>query len=386
MKTTWSKILFIASDTLLATYLLFAFCSFDKKGEAEAVCSKVNINIADSGTNGFLDAGTIKKNLQQAKCYPEINSPISDVNTRRIEETLIERTPFVKTAECYKTVDGHVYITVTQRMPVIRIMAENGDNYYVDDNDRIMKGANYTSDLIIASGCINRAFATTYLSPLGKAIMNNNMWRNLIEQVNVLPDRSIEIIPRIGNHIVCLGPLPEAKNKEEREKAILNFLNLKMTRLEKFYKYGLSTVGWNKYSYINIEFDNQIICRKSDHALRVHVDSQPAVNNESIANHEEQTTQTGNGNGSDSQTNKEEKKETEKKTPIQNNSEKNSTEKKATEKRDSEKKSSEKKAADKKPVEKKSSDKKSSEKKSSDKKSSEKKSSDRKSTATKKSN
>ena len=35
-----------------------------------------------------------------------------------------------------------------------------------------------------------------------------------------------------------------------------------MDRLEKFYKYGLSQAGWNKYSYINIVFDNQIICKK----------------------------------------------------------------------------------------------------------------------------
>ena len=38
--------------------------------------------------------------------------------------------------------------------------------------------------------------------------------------------------------------------------------NRKMDRLEKFYKYGLSQAGWNKYSYINVEFDNQIICKK----------------------------------------------------------------------------------------------------------------------------
>ena len=38
----------------------------------------------------------------------------------------------------------------------------------------------------------------------------------------------------------------------------------KLSRLEKFYRYGLSQAGWNKYSYIDIEFDNQIICRKRD--------------------------------------------------------------------------------------------------------------------------
>lgn len=165
-------------------------------------------------------------------------------------------------------------------MPVIRIKAENGDDYYVDDNDRVMKSSNYTSDLIIATGNINRQYATRYLSPLGKVIMGNELWKNIIEQVNILPDRSVEIVPRVGDHIVCLGPLPAYKGKNG-EKDIQEFMARKMGRLVKFYKYGLNNVGWNKYSYIDIQFDNQIICRKRDTALHASsTPTTPAVNTE----------------------------------------------------------------------------------------------------------
>lgn len=292
MKKNWSKILFIASDVILAVYLLFAFTTVSKKSSATTVCSKVDIRIADEMTNGFLDAATVKHNLQKAGCYPVINKPLTDVNTRSIEEALMLRTPFVKTAECYKTEGGNVYITVTQRMPVIRIKAENGDDYYVDDNDRVMKSSNYTSDLIIATGNINRQYATRYLSPLGKVIMGNELWKNIIEQVNILPDRSVEIVPRVGDHIVCLGPLPAYKGKNG-EKEIQEFMARKMGRLVKFYKYGLNNVGWNKYSYIDIQFDNQIICRKRDAAL--HASSTPAppvANNEPAALSEGENTPT----------------------------------------------------------------------------------------------
>ena len=144
----------MASDTLLAIYLVFAFVSFDRKGASKRACSKVNIEIADDATNGFIDAAVIKQRLQKTGCYP-IGRPLCDIDTRRIEETL-RVSPFVKTAECYKTEGGAVYVTVTQRMPVIRIKAEGGDDYYVDDNDCIMPRSNYTSDLIIATGCISR--------------------------------------------------------------------------------------------------------------------------------------------------------------------------------------------------------------------------------------
>ena len=36
----------------------------------------------------------------------------------------------------------------------------------------------------------------------------------------------------------------------------------KLQRLRKFYKYGLSHAGWDRYERINLEFDNQIICKK----------------------------------------------------------------------------------------------------------------------------
>lgn len=260
MKTSWSKILFIASDIVIGAYLVLAFTSFDKKGDTKAICSKVNIDIADNSTGGFLDAKVIKERLQKTGNYP-IGKPLASVNTRGIEE-MLRQSPFVKTAECYKTEGGHVYISVTQRMPVIRIKADNGDDYYVDDHDCIMPRTNYTSDLIIASGNIGRRFAIRYISPLGKAIMQNDMWKNLIEQINILPNYGVEIIPRVGDHIVYLGKLPDAKDTKDREKAIADFVDRKMTRLEKFYRYGLSQVGWNKYSYVNLEFDNQIICKK----------------------------------------------------------------------------------------------------------------------------
>lgn len=260
MKSSWSKRLFIASDVILAIYLVFVFTSFDRKNESKAICSKVNIEIADDATSGFIDTKVIKKRLQKAGAYP-IGKPLNTVNTRAIEE-MLRTSPFVKTAECYKTEGGTVYISVTQRMPVIRIKADNGDDYYVDDNDCIMPRSNYTSDLIIATGSISRRYATTCLSPLGKTIMQNDLWKNLVEQINILPDQNVEIVPRIGNHIVLLGKLPEDIDRKKREEAIADFFNHKMERLEKFYRYGLSEVGWNKYSYVNIEFDNQIICRK----------------------------------------------------------------------------------------------------------------------------
>jgi len=113
----------------------------------------------------------------------------------------------------------------------------------------IMPGGRYTSDLVVATGHITRRYAQQTLMPIGNLIINDRFWRSQIEQLHILPDGSMEMVPRVGNHIVYLGRPTD--------------ISRKLGRLEKFYKYGLSQAGWNKYSYINLEFDNQIICRKT---------------------------------------------------------------------------------------------------------------------------
>ena len=260
IRINWKKTLLVLADLVLAAYIVLAVTAFNKPDETASVCTKVSINIADEATNGFINSKEIKKRLEATKLYP-LDKPMRYIDARKIEETL-KTSPFVQTAECFKTQDGHVNISVTQRLPLVRIKAQNGDDYYLDDNDCIMPNSHYTSDLIIATGNISRPFAMNYISPLSKSLMNNELWKNQIEQINVLQDRTIELIPRVGNHVIVLGQLPEAKLKGDIAQRVDQFLQRKLRRLELFYRYGLSQAGLNKYSSINLEFDNQIICKK----------------------------------------------------------------------------------------------------------------------------
>lgn len=256
----WKKILLVTCDVILGGYIVVAMSAFNEPDNGKHVCTQVNIHIQDEATNGFISAPEIKARLQHTGLYP-INKPLAKINTRSIEDQL-KQSPFIKNAECYKTEDGHVWIELTQRMPSLHIMADNGEDYYLDDNHRIMPNSHYTSNLIIATGNIDQWFAKNYISYLADAINANDFWRNQVVQINVLPDKGVELVPRVGNHIIYIGQLPETKYIADRKKLVTDYANIKMDRLEKFYRYGLSQAGWNKYSYINVEFDNQIICKK----------------------------------------------------------------------------------------------------------------------------
>ena len=247
-------------DVALGVYLFLAVTAFNKIDDSSQKCTQVSINIADAKSNGFIDSREIKSRLERQHLYP-LGKPVTQVKPRQIEDCLMS-SAFVKSAECYISQDGQVHISYSQLMPIVRVKAINGSDYYIDDKCSIMPNSHYTSDLMIATGYISTWYARNYISYMVQALMASDLWRNQIVQINVLRDRGIELVPQVGNHIVYLGTLPETHVAKDRRRLVTDFVNRKMERLLKFYKYGLSQAGWNKYSYINLEFDNQIICKK----------------------------------------------------------------------------------------------------------------------------
>lgn len=257
------KILVIFVDVLLIGYLTMAITAFNKPDETIVKCENVNIVIVDATTNGFINQDEVKSRMVKNEIYPKGKS-FDEIDCRVIEDVL-KPTPFVRNVECYKTQNGDVNISVSQRMPIVRIKAENGSDYYIDDKDCIMPKSDCTADIVVATGNINESYAKKSLSPFARAIMNDDFARNLVEQINVTNDMEIEIIPRLGSHIVFLGRLPQIKDNEDRELVMKEFVQKKFTRLNKFYKYGLSkNIGWDVYSDIDLEYDNQIICKRKE--------------------------------------------------------------------------------------------------------------------------
>ena len=81
-------------------------------------------------------------------------------------------------------------------------------------------------------------------------MQQNPFWDAQIEQIYICADQTVELVPRVGDHLIYLGELKDYDRK--------------LDRLKEFYQKALNKVGWNKYSRINVEFDNQIICTKRD--------------------------------------------------------------------------------------------------------------------------
>lgn len=242
----WKKTLVITFNVTIGIYLLLAVTAFNKPADREQVCRDVHVAIEKGSIGGFLTADDVRCMLTESHVNP-VGRLMADVNLRQMEESL-EKRQLVKKAECYKTQGGSVSILVTERIPVVRILADDGDDYYVDKDGFLLQNTGYSCNLMVATGSISRPYASRVLAPVGRLVMADDFWRNQIVQVNVLPDSTLEMVPRVGDHILCLGQ-PVGITK-------------KLERLRKFYLYGLTQVGWNKYSRISVEYANQIVCKK----------------------------------------------------------------------------------------------------------------------------
>lgn len=246
MTINWKKSFIVLCDIVIAAYLVMAVTSFNRLDKASVYCTEVKTDIETNIVDGFLTADEINKMLRQEKVYP-LSMSMQDISPRQIEDVL-HKSPFIEKAECYKSQNGSVYIQVRQRVPVVKVMAVNGDNYYIDSHANVMPENRFVNDLIVATGHISRKYAQSRLSSVANYIIQDKFWHSQVEQINVLADGTMELVPRVGDHIIYLGA-PVGVDK-------------KLERMRKFYLYGLNKAGWNKYSYISVEFDNQIICKK----------------------------------------------------------------------------------------------------------------------------
>ena len=242
------KKLFIFLFLILITVYLVMAVTVMNGTPSEQTCSGMELVIKDSIDYGFISKREVLRLLNGKKLSP-IGKPMGEINTRQLEDELRQH-PLIGNAECYRTSSNRVGIEITQRLPILRVMAANGENYYIDDKAHLMPIPNSAANVAIVTGNVDRKFAAKELYELGMFLQRHPLWKAQIQQINVTAAKELELVPQVGDHIIFLGKPGNYENKFER--------------LKTFYKRGLNEVGWNKYSRISLEFDNQIICTKKE--------------------------------------------------------------------------------------------------------------------------
>ena len=102
----------------------------------------------------------------------------------------------------------------------------------------------------LMTGNISEKLAKDKLLPLASFLDSNEPWKNEIQQVNVIDEQHIELIPMTGDHRIRIGNSDNIKEK--------------MDKLLLFREEGLDKVGWNKYAYIDLSYNGQVVCTKKN--------------------------------------------------------------------------------------------------------------------------
>ena len=69
-----------------------------------------------------------------------------------------------------------------------------------------------------------------------------------VEQIDVTKEGFVQLVPRVGDHLLILGTVDKVEEK--------------LDRLMNFYHNGLENIGWNKYRSISVAYENQVVCKK----------------------------------------------------------------------------------------------------------------------------
>lgn len=244
---------------LAGVVVLLSFINVKKQ---TVKCSNVKILIP--GADNFIEREEIDAILRQSEGML-VGRNLEQINIHKIEKRL-KANPYIAFAKVYVDMDGTLHIEVNQRQPVLRVINDVGQDFYIDNRGLKMPiSPNFTADVLVATGTIKEFFGSkvdTLRTQLAKDlyktamyIKNDTLWNAQMEQVFVDANGDIELVPRVGNQRIILG------NADSLER--------KMDNLLLFYKKAMPQVGWDTYKTINVKYTNQIVCVKRDSTEKI---------------------------------------------------------------------------------------------------------------------
>ncbi len=249
--------------TLLGMLAVFSFAVGYK---AELSGHSADIRLESRSGNIFITPSCIEEKIRENTAIYE-----DGAITREVLEQLhhiVESIAFVEHVKTYRTITGKLGVEVTLRNPVMRVVNNKDESFYIDEHGYMFPLSDlHTARVMIATGDIPTMFSAganimhahsenedsdakklAGLFETASFIHGDVFWKAFIDHIYVLPNGKIELIPKNGYHTIEFGK-PE-------------HIGEKFRKLRVFYVYGLSGKGWHYYNRINLEYNNQIICSK----------------------------------------------------------------------------------------------------------------------------
>lgn len=219
-------------------------------------CSGVDINIRGVSNNFFVDKNDILNTIISIADGKPVGKSVGSFNLGEIE-AILQKNTWVKNAQLFFDNNERLQVNVLEREPVARVFTTSGATFYLDSSvamlplsekfsARLPVFTNFPTDkkvLLKADSNLLRGILT-----ISMAIQQDSFDMAMIDQIDITPQRTFEMIPKFGNTIIVFG---DAMNASE-----------KLSKLRMFYREVVVKAGWNKYSEINVQYKNQVVAKR----------------------------------------------------------------------------------------------------------------------------
>ena len=224
-------------------------------GEANQVlCNRIDVVLSDTVHSRFVTDPDIRAIFRSEGLQLQ-GYPMEEINTRELEK-LLEKNAYIRGAEVSTDVSGRMEIRLEQRIPLVRIMPEGKEGFYLDTEGEVLPLSDkFVPHILLVSGNIEDLDGNTgagkQLEEIHRFctyVSEHPFWSEQIVQLYVNNRGEYEMIPRVGAHQILMGSMEQWDRK--------------LRNLELLYQQGLSAFGWNSYRTINLKYTNQVICTK----------------------------------------------------------------------------------------------------------------------------
>ena len=238
MRVNWN---FIKGLFLLGLVsFLFAFSSIRNN---ERSLEKVAVNFMGE-TNLYITEASVNKLLiQNEEGVASVTKEILDLNEL---ESVLKSNPMIKTAQVYLTVNGEVRADVVQRKPIARV--NTNASYYIDDEGLFMPlSSNYSARVPLVTGHVRKNNLSNVYN-IAKKIHDDRFLKTHIVEIHQKQDGSFVLKARVLDFEILIGDM---KN-----------LDKKFSNFKAFYQKAKKDKTLKKYSKVNLQFENQVVCTK----------------------------------------------------------------------------------------------------------------------------
>ena len=221
----------------------------------EKKCVGVYISIHGVSNNFFVNKKDIMDSIETIVGGNPTGERVNSFDLEKIENGLTANI-WVKSAQLFFDNNEKLQVNVLEREPVARIFTRVGTTFYIDSSievlplsekfsARLPMFTDFPSDKALVKADSD---LLTDIKNISLAVQQDSFCMAMIDQISITPQRTFEMVPKIGNQTIIFG---DGTN-----------INEKLNNLKLFYKKVITKTGWNYYSTIDLEYKDQVVAKR----------------------------------------------------------------------------------------------------------------------------